>query len=66
MKTIVITPDNEKEFNFLNKLLEKLGYSHKIISEEEKEDMGLLQLMLEAQNDDNVDEKEILNLLDAL
>lgn len=51
MKTIIITPDNEKDFDFLVLLLEKSGYAYKVVSEGEKEDMSLLQMMLKDKDD---------------
>jgi hypothetical protein len=63
MKTIVITPDNEKDFLFLKALLKKLGYEANILYDEEKEDLGLLKAMLKEKKGDYVPEEEIVKVL---
>lgn len=63
MKTIVVTPKNENDFEFLTALLEKLKYEVKILYDEEKEDMGLLKAMLEEKKGDYVSEDEIMKAL---
>ena len=65
MKTIIVTPENEKDFGFLNDLLKKLGYSTRIISDEEKEESVLLQMMLETRNKGNISEEEIMKILES-
>lgn len=63
MKTILITPKNEKDFDFLKALLDKLAYDPKIIYDEEIEDMGLLKAMLEEKKGDYVAEEKIMTAL---
>lgn len=63
MKTIVVTPKNENDFEFLTALLEKLKYEVKILYDEEKEDMGLLKAMLKEKKGDYVSEDEIMKAL---
>jgi hypothetical protein len=63
MKTIIITPKNENDFSFLSALLEKLGYDTHVLSDEEKEDMGLLISMVAEKKGDYVSEGEIMNTL---
>ncbi|MEX0966270.1 MAG: hypothetical protein WD077_03465 [Bacteroidia bacterium] len=60
MKSIVVTPRNAREMEFLLKLLEKLGIKNKSLSEEEMEDAGLALLMREGNRNDKVSEHEIL------
>ena len=60
MKTILITPENENDLVFLQKLLKKLGYTPHVLYDEDKEDMALLQAMLKEKRGDYVSEKEIL------
>lgn len=48
MKGLVITPENQSELKFLSDLLNKLGISAPTLSQEELEDLGLLQLMKSA------------------
>lgn len=45
MKAIVIKTKNKNEEKFLSDLLEKLGISSDIISEEELEDLGFSRMM---------------------
>ena len=63
MKTILVTPKNEKDFNFLKTLFDKLGYDTKVIYDEEKEDLGLLKAMLEEKKGEYVSEEEIMKAL---
>jgi hypothetical protein len=65
MKSLVITPKDTKELNFVSELLQKMGISSKILSEEEKEDAGLLILMQEANKNDTVSRQEIVSKLRA-
>ena len=63
MKTIAVTPKNEKEYIFLSALLKKLGYDPKVIYDEEKEDFGLLRAMLEEKKGEYVSEEEVMKAL---
>jgi hypothetical protein len=63
MKTIVVTPKNENDFEFLTALLNKLRYEPKILYDEEKEDMGLLKAMIEKKKGEYVSEDEIMKAL---
>ena len=63
MKSIVITPKDTKELNFVSELLQKMGISSKVLSEEEKEDAGLLLMMQESDKNDTVSREEIISKL---
>jgi len=63
MKSIVITPKDSKELKLIAELLKKMGISSTILSEEEKEDAGLLILMKEADKNEIVSRKEIADKL---
>ncbi len=63
MKSLVITPKDTKELNLVSELLQKMGISSKVLSEEEKEDAGLLLMMQEADKNDTVSREEIVNKL---
>ena len=65
MKSLVITPKDIKELNFVSELLQKMGISSKVLSEEEKEDAGLLVMMQEADKNDTVSRQEIISKLKA-
>ena len=63
MKSLVITPKDTKELNFISELLQKMGISSKVLSEEEKEDAGLLLMMQESDKNDTVSRQEIVSKL---
>jgi hypothetical protein len=63
MKTLVITPKDEKDFVFLSELLGKLGFDSRVLYEEDKEDIGLLKAMFEEKKGDYVTENEVMNIL---
>ena len=45
MTSILITPKNETELNFIHELLKRMKISGKLLSIEDKEDLGLASLM---------------------
>ena len=63
MNSIVITPKNKEELNFLKSLLKKLGYETKELSDEELEDAGLLYSMVSGKKEDYVPEQDVLDAL---
>jgi hypothetical protein len=63
MKTLVVTSDDDNELKVLKYLAEKMGMEAEMLSEEEKEDMGLLKAMMEGKQNDYVSEKEVLKAL---
>ena len=65
MKALVITPKNPHEFKFVSELMNKLGINTAAIKQEELEDSGLLQLMLEADKTKKVSRTEIMKKLSA-
>jgi hypothetical protein len=63
MESVIITPRNKKELQFVSDLLTKLGISSKKLSIEEKEDFGLALLMKDADRSKKVSEELILKKL---
>ena len=63
MDSILINPQNKKEFEFVSQLLNKLGVVSKVFSDEEKEDLGLSILMKDTDQSEKVTESEILKKL---
>ena len=63
MKSLVITPENEKDLEFLKSLMVKLGYSISELSEEDMEDMGLLRAMVQEKKAECVSEKDVRKAL---
>ncbi|MES2809695.1 MAG: hypothetical protein V4619_13780 [Bacteroidota bacterium] len=63
MESIVINPKTKDEAKFIADLLERMNISSKVISDEEKEDMGLLLMMKEADLNDRVSRDEVMKKL---
>ena len=63
MNSIVITPKSESEFKFITDLLKKIKMTARILSEEEKEDIGLLKAMKEADRSKKVSEDLVMKKL---
>ena len=63
MKSIVISPKNRTDMRFVSELLEKLSIPTKVLSDEEKEDMGLSMLMREADRTKKVSRETIMRKL---
>lgn len=63
MESIIVTPKNQEEFRLLTDLLAKMDISSKVLSEEEKEDIGLGILLQEADRNEKVSREEIMNKL---
>jgi len=62
MESVLITPGDKNELNLIKTLLEKMNISKKNLSDTEKEDWALLKLMLQADRNNLVLEKEIFKL----
>jgi len=63
MKSIVITPKNKSEFEFVSSLVKKLGLASRTLSLEEKEDAGLGILMSQADRTSTVQKSTVLKNL---
>lgn len=63
MSSIVVTPKDKAEAQFLEELLTKLGISSTLVSDEEMEDLGLALLMKEVDRSDYATEEEVLKKL---
>jgi len=63
MSSIVISPKNKQELQFISKLLQRLGVNSKVLSNEDTEDLGLSLLMKEADRSDFATEDEIMSKL---
>lgn len=60
MNSILINPKDEKELLFISQLLNKMGVENKVLSVEEKEDLGLSIMMREADRKSVVAEEEVI------
>ncbi|HEY2583001.1 MAG TPA: hypothetical protein VGI43_14395 [Mucilaginibacter sp.] len=65
MESIVINPKSEDEVKFITDLLNRMNISSKIITEEEKEDMGLLVMMKEVDRSEKVSREEVMKKLNS-
>jgi len=63
MKSIVISPKNSTDMRFIYELLKKLAIPSKVLSDEEKEDLGLSILMREADRTKKVSREIIMRKL---
>jgi hypothetical protein len=63
MKSIVITPKNKSEFEFVSSLVKKLGLASWTLSLEDKEDAGLGILMSQADRSSTVKKSTVLKNL---
>ncbi|MEO6148830.1 MAG: hypothetical protein ABIP28_01660 [Mucilaginibacter sp.] len=65
MESILITPKTKIEAKLISDLLEKMNITSKILSEEEKEDMGLVMMMKEVDRDEKVSREDVMSKLKA-
>ena len=63
MSSIVVSPKDQQEFQFLSNLLKKLGVDAKVLSDEDMEDIGLSILMKDADLTDLASEDEVMSKL---
>ena len=63
MESFVITPKNLAEQELLRSFLAQSHLDAKVLTDEEKEDLGLLLLMSEVDTSDTVDEERIQKIL---
>ncbi|MCF8234078.1 MAG: hypothetical protein K9G67_06285 [Bacteroidales bacterium] len=63
MDAILVSSDNKGDTDLLLKLLRKMGLKSKVLSEEDKEDYGLVAAMLEADRNETVNESNIFEKL---
>ena len=63
MTTLLVTPKNNKELEFIEKLLKELRIANRAITDEEKEDMGLSMLMKQANRNKKVSRESIMKKL---
>jgi hypothetical protein len=63
MESIVINPKTKDEAKLISDLLEKMNISSKVITDEEKEDLGLLMMMKEVDRNDKVTREEVMKKL---
>ena len=63
METFIVTPKSRAETKILSDLLHKLNITFKVITDEEKEDIGLGMKIKEADREKKVSRAEIMKAL---
>lgn len=63
MDSLLIYPENEEDLKLLKELLSKMKIKTKVLTEEEKEDMGLAYLMSQADRSETVSKDAIFKKL---
>ncbi len=63
MESIIITPKNKSELEFISELLKKMKVKAKFLSPEEKEDLGLIELMKESDRTKTISRSKIMRKL---
>lgn len=63
MKTLLVTPKDDKDFESLTSFLKRLGYGTGILYDHQKEDKALIKAMLEEKIEEYVSEDEIAKAL---
>ncbi len=63
MEAILIQPKNKTEFKFLAAMLKKLNVNIKTLDIDEKEDLGLIELMKQADRSQKVSREEVMQKL---
>lgn len=63
METIIINIKTQKDKLLFTSLANRLKLKSKVLSEEDKEDFGLLKAMMEAKQEDYVDRESIMKSL---
>ena len=64
MQSILVTPRNYDEFHLLEEFLNSKNISSIVLYTEDKEDLGLLQLMNEADRNNQVSRENIMSILE--
>lgn len=64
METLVITSNSKRELALISEFAKKLGLNSKIMTEEQKEDIGLLKAMLEADRNEKVSRESVMEILE--
>lgn len=65
MESIVINPKTKDEAKLITDLLSRMNISSKVITEEEKEDIGLLMMMKEVDRNEIVSREEVMKKLNS-
>ncbi len=64
MDSIIIAASDEEDMILLKYLAKKMGLKNKVLTQEEQEDLGLIQAMAETADDELVPLEQIMKALD--
>ena len=64
MNTLIVEPKNQKDLELLKIVLEKMRFQYKELTEEQKEDIGLLRAMAETHSEERVPLSRVKEYLD--
>ena len=60
MDSLIVTPKDKAEFQLLFALLQKMRITSVVLTDDEKEDLGLIQLMKQADRAQKVTREEVM------
>ena len=63
MKSLLVTPSSNEDLALLTALLKKMSIEARVLSDEEKEDLGLGLMMREAKNSPRVSRDAVMRKL---
>lgn len=63
MESLVITPKNKTELQFLTDLFKRMNVEARFLTDEQKEDLGMIQLLKEADRSKKVPRQKIMKKL---
>ncbi len=63
MQPLLVTPAREEDIGLIKRLLERINARFRVLSEDEKEDIGMLTMMAEGDPNDTVPEEEVMKIL---
>ncbi|SDB92216.1 hypothetical protein [Williamwhitmania taraxaci] len=63
MNSIIITPKSEEELNFIKEILRRMNIASAELSNEEKEDIGLVELMKKVDRKEKVSKETVMKSL---
>jgi len=60
MDSLLVLPKNNDELTLITSLLERMKIKTKVLTDEQKEDLGLIHLMKQADRTDKVSRSEVM------
>jgi len=64
LETLVITSNSKRELTLISEFAKKLGLNSKIMTEDEREDIGLLKAMMETDRKEKVSRESVMEILE--